>query len=189
MFVIQGQCFRAYHPRCSKLRTRASSVASKMIECHEHDLTVHRSTQDHWMLRIKSDRVLLHSNQNHTKCLRAQDNLFLGSIQIFKEIAIISFVLVFVFVLVIAVVIVVIALVFFVISFLFCSSGCGCCCCCCCCCCWCCCCCCCYCYCYCCWSCGYCFWSCSRGCDSCSCSGSCLLRTRTYSVSSNTFEG
>ena len=37
--IIQGQGLRAFHPRCSRLKTSFSSVASKMIECQGHDLT------------------------------------------------------------------------------------------------------------------------------------------------------
>ena len=36
--IIQGQGLRAYHPRCSRLKTSFSSVASKMIECQGRDL-------------------------------------------------------------------------------------------------------------------------------------------------------
>ena len=147
------------------VRTSASNVLPRWLNVQ--GTIIHCSTQDDWMLRIKSYSIATKIIQDAWIFTTRFSWVASGSSKNLIWLFLLSFsflfcscfcycyccfVLVFFFVLVFGILVVVVA-----------------CCCCCCCCFW-----------------DYCSWFCSCGCGFCFCSGSGSLRTRTCSVSSNT---
>ena len=146
------------------VRTSASNVLPRWLNVQ--GTIIHCSTQDDWMLRIKSYSIATKIIQDAWIFTTRFSWVASGSSKNLIWLFLLSFsflfcscfcyccfVLVFFFVLVFGILVVVVVA----------------CCCCCCCCFW-----------------DYCSWFCSCGCGFCFCSGSGSLRTRTCSVSSNT---